>query len=158
MTKQRRRSPAGMGRGTRRRGRELAMKLLYQAEVGKHSIDDICGGFAEFKRAPEESRQFALRLARGVMGVREDLDGKIGEALTTWKLDRLAAVDTQILRIALYEMLHCDEIPANVSIDEAIELSKVYAGSQTASFVNGVLGALCGKYAGHKLGGGNRRQ
>ena len=135
----------------RRRGRELAMQLLFQVDVGKRRLEEACATFDKYKRAPEKARSFALQLAGGVMGHREDIDGKIREALKHWKFDRLAAVDTQLMRIAIYEMIHCDDIPVNIAINEAIELSKIYSGDKAAKFVNGVLGNLCLKYAPGKI-------
>jgi len=96
-------------------------------------------------------QHFALQLARGVLEHREDIDAKIKEALQRWEFDRLAAVDTQLMRVAIYELLFLDDIPANVTIDEAIELSRQYSTEQSSKFVNGVLGNLCAKYAAHKV-------
>ena len=137
----------GETHGPRRQGREIAMKMLYQAVVGKQDLDVAAESFPEFQRAPEKARVFAFMLARGVMEHGKDLDAKIEEALKKWSFDRLAIIDIQLMRIALYEILYSDDISANVAIDEAIELSKVYSGIQSAKFVNGVLGTLAQKYA-----------
>ena len=134
-------------RGPRRLGRELAMKLLYQFEVAGKDMDAAEENFMEFKRAPERARDFARELARGVGKERGELDGKIKEALKKWKFDRLSLVDLQLMRIALHEMLHSGDVPANVAIDEAIDLSRVYSGEKAAKFVNGVLGTLALRYA-----------
>jgi len=123
------------------------MKLLYQSEIAGKDLASAEENYTEFQRAPEKARLFARRLARGVRENRAELDSKIREALRKWKFDRLSAVDTQLMRIALYEVLKEDEVPANVAIDEAIELSRVYSGEKAARFVNGVLGNLCVKYA-----------
>ena len=139
------------GTGARRRGRALAMKLLYQAVPGGQSLEDVLRDFNEYQKAPERVQHFALQLARGVLEHREDIDAKIKEALQRWEFDRLAAVDTQLMRVAIYELLFLDDIPANVTIDEAIELSRQYSTEQSSKFVNGVLGNLCAKYAAHKV-------
>ena len=138
--------------GPRRQGREMAMKMLYQAVVGKQELEAASESFPEFLRAPESVRQFAIGLAKGVLLHEKELDGKIEEALKKWKFERLAVIDIQLMRVALFEILYSEDIPANVAIDEAIELAKVYSGTPSAKFVNGVLGTLAHKYAPGKLG------
>lgn len=131
----------------------MAMKMLYQAVVGKQDLEVASESFPEFLRAPENSRKFAMMLARGVQEHEKELDSKIEEALKKWNFDRLAVIDIQLMRIALFEILYSDDIPANVAIDEAIELAKVYSGTPASKFVNGVLGTLAHKYAPHKFEG-----
>jgi N utilization substance protein B len=127
------------------------MKLLYQAELGGRSLEDLCRNFEEYEAAPDHVKKFALELARGVLERRDEMDEKIAGALERWDFKRLAAVDMQLLRLALYEMLFCDDISANVAISEAIELSRQYSTAQSSRFVNGVLGKLCDMYAPHKV-------
>jgi len=138
--------------GPRRQGREMAMKMLYQSVVGKQELEAASESFPEFLRAPEAVRKFAIGLAQGVLLHEKELDGKIEEALKKWKFERLAVIDIQLMRVALFEILYSGDIPANVAIDEAIELAKVYSGTPSAKFVNGVLGTLAQKYAPGKLG------
>jgi N utilization substance protein B len=138
------------GGGTRRKGRALAMKLLYQVELGGQPLDDVCSRYEEFASAPDKVREFALALARGVVEHKEELDAGIKEALDNWEFDRLAAVDRQLLRVAAYELIHLEDIPARVTINEAIELSREYSTENSAGFVNGVLDNLCGRRAAHK--------
>lgn len=127
------------------------MKLLYQRQLTGTPLETLCGSFEELEDVSERTREFARTLARGVEAHREEIDARIKESLTGWDFGRLAAVDLQILRVAAYELLHCDDIPANVSIDEAIELSREFASGESSKFVNGVLGALCVKHAAHKV-------
>lgn len=142
--------------GSRRRGRALAMKLLYQASLGKKGLDEIAPGFQEYQDAPEGSRRFAGELASGVLAHLDEIDGKIREAVERWEFDRLAAVDLQLMRVAVYELLFCDDVPANVTMDEAIELAREYSAEQSSKFVNGVLDSISRKYAAHKIQGGPR--
>ena len=137
--------------GPRRQGREMAMKMLYQSVVGKQELGAASESFPEFLRASDDVREFAMVLARGVLEHEKDLDSKIEEALKKWKFDRLAVIDIQLMRIAMFEILYSGDIPANVAIDEAIELAKVYSGTPSSKFVNGVLGTLAQKYAPEKL-------
>lgn len=140
--------------GGRRRGRELALKLLYQVHVGGGTLDEACATFDELKDAPERVRSFALELAKGVVDRRSDVDDVLRGALTGWDLDRLAAIDGQLLRVAAYELLYCDDIPAKVTIDEAIEISREYSTAESTKFVNGVLDAVAAKHAAGKLNPG----
>lgn len=137
--------------GGRRRARELAMKLLYQVKVGGGTLDEAIEGFEELGEAPERVREFALDLARGVADRRSDIEDALRGALTGWDLDRLAAIDGQLLRVAAYELLFCDDIPARVTIDEAIEISREYSTAESTKFVNGVLDAVAAKHAARKL-------
>ena len=140
-----------MGAGTRRKGRELAMKLLYQCELGGQPLDAVCATFEEFSGAGESSRTFALQLARGVQTHRTEIDAKLKESLKDWSEDRLAAIDATLMRAAIFEMLFCDDIPARVAIDEAIDLSREYSTEGSSKFVNGVLDAIASRHAPAKL-------
>ena len=145
---------AGQGSG-RRRGRVLAMKLLYQAEMAG-GVPDISGGSSsleEFGEAPERAREFALELARGVVEKRTELDAALGEVMRKWDPGRLAAVDAQLLRVAAYELLFCPDIPGRVSINEALEIGREYSTAESVKFMNGVLDALAQKKAPEKLKG-----
>ena len=137
--------------GVRRQGRLLAMKILYQADLGGHELDAICGRFEEYLKAPERAREFARFLAEGVLQKKAEMDAKIGEALKGWEFGRLAEVDKQLLRVAVFELTFCEDIPANVTMDEAIEIAKTYSGRDASKFINGVLAAVCQRYASHKV-------
>jgi len=140
--------------GGRRKGRELAMKLLYQVHLGGGTLDQACATFDEYQDAPDRVRGFGLELAKGVVDRRADVEAALRESLTGWDLDRLAAIDSQLLRVAAYELLFCDDIPARVTIDEAIEISRLYSTEESTKFVNGVLDAVASKHAARKLAKG----
>jgi N utilization substance protein B len=131
--------------GTRRRGRELALQALYQRDVTGGEIGTVAGDlwrhFDEPESAPvsDEARAFATGLVDGVLEVRERLDALIAAAAEHWRLDRLSQIDRNILRIGAYELLCRLDVPANVAIDEAIEIAKRFGGDESATFVNGVL-------------------
>ena len=120
-------------------GRELALKALYRIDIcGGASSDDL----AElFDTAPTDSqmRVFANTLIDGVRKEQHDLDKRIADALEHWSVTRLSRIDHNILRIAAYELLHMEDIPTRVTIDEAIELAKTYGDEGSGRFVNGVL-------------------
>lgn len=125
--------------GSRHIGRELALKALYRIDIcGGASSDDIA---ALFETAPNDTqtRVFANALIDGVRKEQRELDKQIADALEHWSVKRLSRVDHNILRIATFEMLHMDDIPTRVTIDEAIELAKTYGDEGSGRFVNGVL-------------------
>jgi N utilization substance protein B len=128
--------------GLRHAGRELALKALYQCDLrGGASNEDLAMFFEAFP-ADDRSRLFALQLVDGVRRECAMLDGEIATALENWSIGRLARVDHNILRLSLYELLRLEEIPARVTIDEAIELAKAYGDNESGRFVNGVLDQL----------------
>jgi transcription antitermination factor NusB len=89
--------------------------------------------------ANEDVRRFALDLVDGTLDAQEEIDAIITDAAQNWQLRRMAIVDRNVLRMAIYEMLHAADIPAKVSINEAIELGKRYSTQQSGSFINGIL-------------------
>jgi len=125
--------------GLRHQGRELALKALYQMDIrGGMSNDDLLAFFDAFP-ADDRARRFALELVEGVRREQAILDQYVAEALEHWSIGRLSRIDHNILRLAVYELLRMENIPARVTIDEAIELAKAYGDQESGRFVNGVL-------------------
>lgn len=125
--------------GTRRRARELALQLLYQYELTGASLEDMQRDFEEWKGAPESAREFAEGLVKGVLDHLQEVDSELEQQTAHWRVDRLAAVDRNILRLALYELVFEVDTPHAVVIDEAIEIAKRFGAEESARFVNGVL-------------------
>lgn len=125
--------------GSRRRARELALQLLYQYEVTGTSPEQMQDDFEEWRNATESIREFADTLLRGVLSHLEEIDGQLTQQTTHWRLERLAAVDRNILRLAMFELLHHAGTPHAVVIDEAIEIAKKFGAEESPRFVNGVL-------------------
>lgn len=125
--------------GVRRRGRELALQMLYQHELAGTQVDTILDGMEELDEAPPASREFAVALVRGVLARRDEIDDIIKGQADNWRLDRMAAVDRNILRVALYELIYQTDTPAAVVIDEAVEIAKRFGSERSSQFVNGVL-------------------
>lgn len=127
-------------------GREAALQMLYQHEVGGMSIVEVCATFWAGGPAgeppPAEIRAFATSLAEGVAARVEALDPLIAEAAEHWRLDRMNVVDRLILRLAVYELVHAPDTPGKVVINEALELAHAFSGDDSARFVNGVLDAV----------------
>jgi transcription antitermination protein NusB len=88
-----------------------------------------------------DSRTFTRELAEGVEAHREELDRKIARLAKGWSLDRIAPLERNLMRVALYEIEHSDDVPTEVAIDEAVEIAKAYCGAEAPAFINGVLGA-----------------
>ena len=110
--------------------RRAAVVALYQREVTGRPLDELLAGEATFTR----------ELVEGVEAHRGELDEEIGRLAHGWSLERIAALERNILRVALYELRHRDDIPAEVAIDEAVALAKKYCGADAPGFVNGILG------------------
>jgi N utilization substance protein B len=129
--------------GRRRIARELAVQFLYQFDLGGGSLEEALPLFWQTQPDVSESgRKFAEDLLRGVIERREAIDEKIAKYTENWDLPRIAAVDRNILRLAMYEMLYRDDIPPVVSINEAVDIAKKYSTRESGAFVNGILDRL----------------
>jgi N utilization substance protein B len=125
---------------TRRAAREQALQWLYQVDVGKTDLEDA---LAEVHRALQpEGLAFARQLLRGAVANIQTIDPLIARYAEDWSLDRMASIDRNVLRLAVFEIIHLPDIPPSVSIDEAVELAKKYSTAESGKFVNGVLGSL----------------
>ncbi len=123
----------------RTRARERALQALYQIDVAAEGIDDALAAFwKSFEPVEREVRELAEGLVRGVAESRRAVDEAIEEASSNWRLDRMARVDRNVLRLAVYELLRT-EVPVKVIINEAIELGKKFGSESSGAFVNGVL-------------------
>ncbi len=135
------------GPGERRRSRERALELGYEAEAKGISIDEV---LAALPVAPEE---YGLRLASGLGSRLGEVDALISSHAAGWSLDRMPTVDRWILRIACYELVAERDVPFAVVIDEAVELAKEYSTEDSGRYVNGVLSAIHDELSGVPLPG-----
>ena len=125
--------------GRRTRARERALQALYQIDVAAAGIDDALASFwRSFEPTEREVQGLAEELVRGVAADRREVDEVIEGVSTNWRLDRMAKVDRNVLRLAVWELLRGDA-PVKVVINEAIELGKKYGSEASGAFVNGVL-------------------
>jgi len=123
----------------RTKARERALQALYQIDVAAEGIDEALARFwRSFEPVEREVQALAETLVRGVADHRRTIDDAIEGASQNWRLDRMAKVDRNVLRLAAYELLRTD-VPVKVAINEAIELGKKYGSESTGAFVNGVL-------------------
>ncbi|MEK6327944.1 MAG: transcription antitermination factor NusB [Actinomycetota bacterium] len=110
--------------------RRAAVFALYQEEVtGRPAAEAL-----------DDAKPFTRELVEGVEGARAELDTEIARLARGWDLDRIAALEKSIMRVALYELHHRDDVPTEVAIDEAVSLARRYCGADAPGFVNGVLG------------------
>ena len=129
--------------GRRREGREAAVQYLFcheinQDELGPESLDR----FFSLRNASTPVREFAIELVNGVLAALPEIDPVLDRLTDNYELSRLSAVDRNILRLAIYEMLHVEAIPPVVSINEAIEIAKRFGTEESGRFVNGILDRL----------------
>lgn len=134
---------------SRRRARGFALQALYRSDLtdssAQQALADLWAGlldgegFGEERAHESEEVEFAQRLALGVETEREALDTLIEQSSTNWRLSRMPVVDRNILRLAAYELMHAKDIPATVSINEAIELAKRFGTKDSRAFVNGIV-------------------
>ena len=116
--------------------------MLYQWDVTREPLDRIVESMALLQNAGEEARTFARALAEGAIRRIDDIDNHISEQSDSWRLDRMATVDRNILRVAIYELMET-ETPKSVVINEALEVTKRFSAPDAVCFVNGVLDAVC---------------
>ncbi|BAG13903.1 N utilization substance protein B [Endomicrobiia bacterium] len=128
--------------GTRRKARECSLHMLYAVDNCNVPIESIYNSFAVYFPKGEAYRMFALDLFKGVCDNKEDLDSLIKQCAKNWEIERMAAVDRNIIRLATYEIMATTNIPIRVIIDEAVEISKKYSTKDSSKFVNGILDKL----------------
>jgi N utilization substance protein B len=126
----------------RRKAREAALRSLYQVEVGKIGAEDAARDLEESSQLEGDLLEFARDVFSGVLAKRAELESSIVPKLKDWELSRLAVLDRLLLLIATYELLHRDDVPPAVTLDEAISLAKKYSTAESGAFVNGVLAAV----------------
>ena len=125
----------------RRGARQLALQVLYWTHTSPGEAESAIGQLAKRFGLSNEVRDFAAQLVAAAQTHNEQLDELVDEGLRNWKRERLARIDSLILRLALAEIVHVEATPVRVAISEAVELAKIYSGSKAYSFVNGVLDA-----------------
>ena len=128
--------------GNRRKSRELAMQALYYMDITREASEEKLALFCRSRSPAEKVKPFFMELVRGVVCGREQIDAVIEQFSSNWKIHRMSAVDRNILRIAVYEMFVCSDIPAKVSLNEAIEMGKKFGTEESGAFINGILDSI----------------
>ena len=139
--------------GTRRRGRELAFQILFQMDLGRDSLGYAIQYFIDLKIAQKDAALFAEDLARGASENLKEIDALITQYSKNWDFKRLSSVDRALLRLGVYELTRRPEIPAEVTLNECIELAKAYGSEESPSFVNGLLDQIRKEHAPDKPAG-----
>lgn len=131
--------------GKRRDGREAAIQYLFQLDLNGREFSAHADDFWKLQKGEDgeeldaKTRAYAEQLVSGVTQNLENVDRIIEKYASNYKLDRIAAVDRNIMRLAIYEMFHCDDVPPVVAINEAIEIAKRFGSEDSGKFVNGIL-------------------
>ena len=134
--------------GARTAAREAALQMLYAAELGQHPIETLIKDFWREFPGDAEGRSYADEAVRGVLADRPKLDEQLVSASANWRIERMSPVARNVLRLGTWELLTRAEIPRAVIIDESVEVAKRYGGTESGSFVNGVLDRIadaCGR-------------
>jgi N utilization substance protein B len=125
----------------RHKGRELALQILFQWDI-HHGTAGWLKEFWGQNVVNPEAQHFAETLSEGVMAHASELDALIGRYAQNWTISRMAVIDRNVLRLAVYELLHLPDIPARVTLNEAIDLVKRFGDEQSGTFVNGILDTM----------------
>ncbi len=125
--------------GARREGRESAMQFLFLRDLGGADGSEALGAFFRIRDSSPSAQKFCRSLVDGILAHASEVDAILSRYTENYEIRRLSAVDRNILRVAIYEMLHCPEVPPVVSINEAIEIAKKYSTEESGRFVNGIL-------------------
>lgn len=129
----------------RRKAREVALKVLYKLDIlnidSKEAVELFWNNF----EAHEGVKEFSSLLIEGTWKNRGEIDSLISSYSENWSLARMSRVDKSILRMAVYELLYCNDIPPKVTLNEAIDLGKLYGSENSGAFINGILDALYAK-------------
>lgn len=127
----------------RRKSRELAFKILFQSDFQKKTIGSDIQTYIlnspQFHGYNRDHLAFATELVKGVQTHSSDLEDQIAKNSLNWRMDRMHSVDLTIMKLATYEILHQPDIPKKVSLNEALELSKIFGSKDSSSFINGVI-------------------
>ena len=128
--------------GARRKARRLALQALYEADSTGHETEGAVSRLLAEEKLSRENADFVRELVSGVTRNKEGIDRHIKSFATAWPIEQLSIVDRNILRLAIFEILLDNKVPAKVAINEAVELAKTFGGDNSPKFVNGVLGSV----------------
>lgn len=127
---------------SRRQARERALQVLFQVDMGGADPREAFSIMDEEFGKMNNSEDFAGKLVYGVLENKAFIDSVIASVSKDWSLNRMANVDRNIMRLSLYEVFFCDDVPNNVSVNEAVELGKIFGGDDSGKFINGILGKV----------------
>jgi N utilization substance protein B len=125
--------------GIRRRARELAMQALFYMDANHDASPQMLQRFCENFAPPQKAWPFFMKLVNGVVESQPQIDGLIERFSKNWRIKRMSCVDRNVMRIAVFEMLYCRDIPPKVSINEAIDVGKKFGTEESGAFINGIV-------------------
>jgi N utilization substance protein B len=125
--------------GNRRKSREFALQVLYQLDLTKQEANKALAQWKKHFSPKGEKNGFTEQIVKGVMENRQEIDDLIKRYSENWRLERINLIDRTILRMAIFELLYCEEVPPKVTLNEAIDLGKRYGTEDSGSFINGIL-------------------
>ncbi len=128
--------------GTRRQSRELAMQALFYMDMRKDASEEMLAHFCGCFCTSKKSRPFLIKLVNGVIDKKAQIDTLVEQFSQNWKISRMSCVDRNVMRIAVYEMLYCDDIPPKVSINEAVDIGKKFGTQESGAFINGIMDSI----------------
>jgi N utilization substance protein B len=128
--------------GRRRKAREETLRILYRLEFDNRQPEETLSQYWENKKTNQATREYSTWLVNGIISHHKKIDTIIQNASEHWRLSRMALIDRNILRMAVFELLYEENIEPAVVINEAIEIAKAYSGNEAAAFVNGILDAI----------------
>ena len=131
--------------GTRRKARELAMQALFYMDIQNNASVEMLAHFCENFQPSEKSQLFFLKLVNGVLETKGELDALIDRFSKNWDISRMSCVDRNVMRIAVFELLYCADIPPKVSINEAIDVGKKFGTEESGAFINGIMDSIRGE-------------
>lgn len=127
----------------RRQIREWIVQLLFQLDINPNDdLEIVFSGFWGREDADANAREKVEQFVRGVWGQKDELDARLREYSEHWDMSRMGVVDRNVMRLAAYEMIYCDDIPPIVSINEAVDIAKYFSNDESGRFVNGILDGL----------------
>ena len=131
-----------MAIGSRRQARRIALQVLYEYDTAHHDVEAVLERHAEGRALDPGVVEFARDLVHGVLAHLDQIDAEIQGAAQEWPVSQMARIDKNILRLAIYEILFNNAVPAKAAINEAVELAKLFGSDTSSRFVNGVLGTI----------------
>lgn len=128
--------------GTRRRARVLAMQALFYMDINNNSSQELVERFCRNFSPSPRTMPFFLKLVNGVLEAKPEIDVLIERFSKNWKIHRMSFVDRNVMRIAIYELLYCSDIPSKVSINEAVDVGKKFGSEESGAFINGIIDSI----------------
>jgi N utilization substance protein B len=128
--------------GTRRRARELAMQALFYMDIRNNFSEELVERFCQNFLLSPKTMPFFLKLVSGVLATTPEIDALIERFSKNWKIQRMSFVDRNVMRIAVYELLYCADIPSKVSINEAVDVGKKFGSEESGAFINGIIDSI----------------